>query len=270
VHALLLFFLSRQDLLNQHQPAAEQQQTITVRLNPRISTQAEAAPPASIHQPPLASPPRQESKPKIKPPPVLRPEMPRDVAAVQAEPAPSQLPAPTAQRAPVPPKPAAPDPAQFTDMMAYVNAARERRRLAGEDADRINEEEAARERGPSEDEARMANLRRNLQPSGTNGIFQILSMDAHTATFAFRGWKNEFSYSHREVYQVDAGMDGDVARAVVRKMIEIIRRYYIGDFNWESQRLDRVVVLSARLQDNEGLEDFMMQEFFGSRGISSR
>jgi len=270
VHALLLFFLSRQELLNQHLPIEAQPQTIDVWLTPRMSSKVEAAPPAAIYQPPLASPLRQELKPTVKPPPVSRPNTPREIAAVQTEPAPAQLPAPTAQRAPAPPKPAVPDPAQFTDMMAYVNAARERRHLAGEDADRINEEAAARERGPSEDETRMANLRRSLQPSGTNGIFQILSMDASTATFAFRGWKNEFSYSHREVYQVDAGRDGDVARAVVRKMIEIIRRYYTGDFNWESPRLGRVVVLSASLQDNDGLEDFLLQEFFGSRGISAR
>ena len=267
VHALLLFFLSRQELLNQHPLVAAQRQTIDVWLDPLKPPQVETAAPA---QPPLITPSRPVEKPKVKPPPVSRPDTPSDIAAVQAEPAPSQLPAPMAQRVPAPPKPAALDPAQFPDMMAYVNAARERRHLAGEDADRINEEAAALAREPSEDETRMANLRRNLQPSGTNGIFQILSMDARTATFAFRGWKNEYSYSHREVYQVVAGPDGDVARAVVRKMIEIIRRYYTGDFNWESQRLGRVVVLSARLQDNDGLEDFMLQDFFGSRGISAR
>ncbi|HEY3326363.1 MAG TPA: hypothetical protein VGK14_04265 [Novimethylophilus sp.] len=269
VHALLLFFLSRQDLLNQHSPVAAQQQTIVVRLNPRMPPQAEAAPPASIPQPSLIAPSRQVRKPQIKPPPVSRPDTPRNIAA-QAEPAPTPQPAPAAQHAPASPKPTTPDPSQFADMAAYVNAMKEKRHQAGQDADRINEEAIARERGPSEDEVRMANLKRNLQPSGTNGIFKILSMDAHTAQFAFRGWKNEFSYSHREVYEVEAGPDGDVARAVVRKMIEIIRRYNNGDFNWESPRLGRVIVLSARLQDNDGLEDFLLQEFFGPRGISAR
>jgi len=116
----------------------------------------------------------------------------------------------------------------------------------------------------------MANIKRNLQSSGTNGIFQILSLDGHTATFAFRGWKNEFSYSHREVYEVETGPGGDIERAVVRKMIEIIRRYYSGDFNWESPRFGRVLVLSARMQDNDGLEDFLLQEFFSARGIPAR
>jgi hypothetical protein len=95
-------------------------------------------------------------------------------------------------------------------------------------------------------------------------------MDAFTATFSCRGWKNELSYSRREVYQVEVEMGGDIQRAVVRKMIEIIRRYYNGDFNWDSLRLGRVVVLSARLQDNDGLEDFLMREFFAGQGIPAR
>ena len=265
VHALLLFFLSRQDLLNQHQPVAEQQQTMVVRLNPKMPPKVEAAPSAEIHQPP---PLRQAPIPKTKPAPVSHPDAPQVMAVTR--PAPVSTPPPAAQRTPAPPKPATLDPAQFPDMASYLNAVREKRRLAGEVVGSNNEEAAAQARGPSEDEARMANIQRNLKQSGTNGVFQISHMDAHTATFSFRGWKNEYSYAHREVYQVDAGLNGDIERAVVRKMIEIIRRYYTGDFNWESQRLGRVVVLSARLQDNDGLEDVLLQEFFGERGISSR
>jgi hypothetical protein len=61
---------------------------------------------------------------------------------------------------------------------------------------------------------------------------------------------------------VDAGLHGDVELAIVRKMIELIRTHYNGDFNWDSRRLGRVVVLSARLEDTAGLEAFMMKEFF--------
>lgn len=268
LHVLMLFLLSRQDLLNPHPPAAAQRQTMVVRLNPRMPGPA-PAPLAEIDPLPVAPPPR-EARQRKAVPPVSRPASPDVVAAVKTETASVPPPAPPPPRAPASPKPVPLDPAQFPDMMAYLNAVRERRRLAGEDADRVNEEAIAQARGPSEDEVRMANLRRNLQPSGTNGIFQILSMDARTAQFAFRGWKNEFSYSHREVYQVDAGPNGDVRLTMVRKMIEIIRRYYSGDFNWESQRLGRVVILSARMQDNDGLEDFLLQEFFGPQGVSAR
>ena len=52
--------------------------------------------------------------------------------------------------------------------------------------------------------------------------------------------------------------------AMVRRMIELIRTHYTGDFNWESHRLQRVVVLSARKEDQGELEDFLMREFFGT------
>jgi hypothetical protein len=64
------------------------------------------------------------------------------------------------------------------------------------------------------------------------------------------------------VIEVDAGLGGDVDLAIVRRMIALIRTHYTGDFNWESHRLGRVIVLSARLEDTEGLEDFLSREFF--------
>ena len=64
--------------------------------------------------------------------------------------------------------------------------------------------------------------------------------------------------------EVDAGPNGDVEREIVRSMIVLIRRYFKDFFNWESLRLKRVVVLSARMEDNAGLEDFLIREFFGA------
>ena len=45
-------------------------------------------------------------------------------------------------------------------------------------------------------------------------------------------------------------------------MIAIIREYEQEDFTWRSNRLGRDVTLSARAADNEGLEQFMLREFF--------
>jgi hypothetical protein len=45
-------------------------------------------------------------------------------------------------------------------------------------------------------------------------------------------------------------------------MIAIIREHESGSFVWQSRRLGRDVNLSARMSDNAGLEDFMMNEFF--------
>lgn len=150
-----------------------------------------------------------------------------------------------------------------TDLMAYINQARARRRAAGIFNERENTEAMAPGRQPSEDEIRMANIKRNLQAPGTSGVFQIIRIGVRTAEFSFRAWTTDSSNSRRELIEVEAGPDGDVERAIVRKMIQLIRQYHEGDFNWESPRLDRVVVLSARMKDNAGLEDFLMREFFG-------
>jgi outer membrane biosynthesis protein TonB len=255
LHLLALFILIHHRRTSPP-TTAEQPQPISVRLTPRAPVVAEATLPPRSPEPVPEAPSQKVRKPRTEPVPPPAPRT-NPIAATQ----PPALHSPEAPVSLPPPAPV-PNPAPATDMLAYVNAARERRRIAEAEAGRINAEAVARERGPSEDEARMANLQRNMQPPGTNGIFQIISKDAHSAQFSFRGWKNDFSYSRREVYQVDVGLNGNIDRAIVRKMIEIIRRYYSGDFNWESPRLGRVVVLSARIEDNDGLEDFMMKEFF--------
>ena len=97
---------------------------------------------------------------------------------------------------------------------------------------------------------------------GTSGVFQILRKGVRTAEFAFNGWKPDASRRWREVIEVDAGIGGDVELAIIRRMIELIRGHYKGDFNWQSYRLGKVIVLSARPEDNEALEDFLSREFF--------
>lgn len=185
--------------------------------------------------------PKQTSKPRIK----RRP----DIAAAK----------PVTTADPI----SAPNLAPPTDLTAYINAARERRRAAETSAEREYATARANEHAPSADEIRMANVMRNLQPQGTNGVFQVISVGIRTGKFSFRGWTKDVSNSRRELIEVEAGQNGDIERAIVRRMIELIRKYYQGDFNWESQRLSRVVILSARVEDNAGLEDFLMREFFG-------
>jgi hypothetical protein len=89
-------------------------------------------------------------------------------------------------------------------------------------------------------------------------------MEASTASFSFRGWTGNTSNAHRQVIDVQAEAGEDIRHAIVRRMIALIRTYYQGEFNWESERLGRTIVLSARPEDNSGLEEFMMREFFGS------
>jgi hypothetical protein len=151
---------------------------------------------------------------------------------------------------------------QPTDMMSYVKSRQAHRQVAEADAAKQNAEAIAREVGPSEAAARDEKIKRNMQ-SGTNGIFEITSLSNRHATFAFRGWTNDYSSSRREFFEVEASTGQDIRLVMVKRMIKLIREHYQGDFNWDSHRLNRVVNLSARPQDNEGLEEFMLMEFFG-------
>lgn len=95
-----------------------------------------------------------------------------------------------------------------------------------------------------------------------NGIFQITRLGSRSAQFQFITTEAGTENRVGKVVEVSVGPDEDIRRGVVRKMIDMIRQYHAGDFNWESYRLGRLVVLSARKEDSEGLEDFLMREFF--------
>ena len=218
------------------------QPSMTVRL-----VESEPAAREASSQPAEPPVPAAAPRPPVAPRPVPR-EAPKLVRPVP-QPAPTPLPEAAPPRSAEPPM----------DMMAAINARREARRAA----------EAAAARGtrpPTENEAAMANIQRNLKDpgEGVGGVFQILSKGTRTAEFAFNGWRPDSERRWREVIEVDAGLGGDVDRAVVRRMIELIRTHYQGDFKWESHYLGRTVILSARVQDNEGLEEFLVREFFGT------
>ncbi len=164
---------------------------------------------------------------------------------------------------PAPSQEAAPSKNQPVDMMAYVNAKRAQQPALEADAARQNAEAVAREMGPSAEQLRDERIKNNFK-NGTNGIFEISSLGSRHAAFSFRGWTNDYSNARRESFEVEAATGQDVRLIMIRKMIWLIRQHYQGDFNWDSQRLGRVVVQSAKPEDNAGLEDFMMMEFFGS------
>jgi hypothetical protein len=206
-------------------------------------TAAEPTPPAP--EPTPAPPPR----PQPAPQPRIRPR----IVEKAAEPA--QPPEPT----PPPPEPTSSPP---LDMAAMVEARRAQRQAA-QAAARATQPSNA----PSEEEIALSRINRNLHSSegqGVGGVFQILRKGTRTAEFAFNGWQPNRDRQWREVIEVDAGLNGDVDRAIVKRMIQLIRTHYSGDFRWESHRLSRIVILSARQEDNDGLEDFLIREFFGS------
>ncbi|MBL8520976.1 MAG: hypothetical protein JNK75_09915 [Betaproteobacteria bacterium] len=177
-----------------------------------------------------------------------------------------------AQSFPVPaeppdPPPREPRPAEPDDFSSVLEARRNQRLQQEAAAAAVNAEyRGADPNAPGADRG-AASARRNLaalgrsQP-GTGGVFSILDIQHRRAQYAFNGWMPNRAGGWKEVIEVEAGPDGDVRRAIIRSMIGLIRKHYQGNFNWESHRLGRVVVLSARQEDNLGLEDFMMKEFF--------
>ena len=242
VHGLILFLALPQLNLDS---AALAPTTIQVSLAP---------PPAEAPPPPVELP-----KPPKKPKPISRPK----VMTQKPSSKPSDFNLPEAAPSPAPSAPVAPAKDQPVDMMAYVNAKRQQRLAMENDAAKQNAEAVAKEQGPSAEQVREQRIKDNLKV-GTNGIFEITSLSARHAGFSFRGWTNDYSNARREAFEVEAGVGQDIRLLVVRKMIVLIRQHYQGDFNWESQRLGRVVIQSARPEDNAGLEDFMMMEFFGT------
>ena len=83
-------------------------------------------------------------------------------------------------------RPARTPPIAPKDLTAYMNETRERRRAGG-----IFEDEPAEpknvERAPSEEELRMANVKRNLREPGATGVFQITRIgDALSPVFVPR------------------------------------------------------------------------------------
>jgi len=256
IHALILFLVAPQ--IQFDNASAPPPRAIEVSLAPPTPAKAieQSLPEKPAEKPPEKPAPKVvKSSPKViaqKPSQNIKPSFTVPNVLVTPNPAPESLPPKETVAKDTP-----------TDMASYVKARQAQRQAVEADAARQNAEAVAREIGPSESQIRDERIKRNFQ-NGTNGIFEIVSLSGHHASFAFRGWTNDFSTSKRQFFEVEAGTGQDVRLIMIKKMIELIREHYQGDFNWESQRLGRVVVQSARLEDSAGLEDFMMMEFFGA------
>jgi hypothetical protein len=213
--------------------------------------------------------PKAEPEPpkKVTPPPkkpVARPAPRR-----AAPPLPSRAESARATPAPIAPDGNAPPVAQAApemDFSSMINRNRDRRQALEQSAAAENAAARAAE-NPSANDIAKANIAfQERRGRGTNGVFEIVSKGPRMAQYSFRGWTNDQRRSQRQTIEVDAGPGGNVELAIVDSMIALIRKYYTGDFNWESQRLGRVVVLSARVADTRGLQNFLMDEFFRNGG----
>lgn len=260
LHALILLIALPKIELDQAPAPPTTAMVVNLVAPPQAATVVVEEMPAEAPVKPAKKPVVKIEKPKIiarQPVSPQKPSLPVPDVITTPEPSPNlQLPkTPEVKDAAVAPP--------ITDMQSYVKAMQARRNVVEANAAKQNAEAVARERGPTEAQLRDERIKRNFQ-NGTNGIFEITSLGGRNATFAFRGWTNDFSISKRQFYEVEAQPGQDVRLVMIRRMIALIREHYQGDFNWESHRLGRSVVQSARLEDSAGLEDFLMMEFFGT------
>ncbi|HLX80087.1 MAG TPA: hypothetical protein VKS43_05835 [Burkholderiales bacterium] len=222
--------------------------SLAVRLMPLPQT-APTPPPAPAREAVMESSAHRPHMPRMAHLPPSAPVLAR------AGPAPAAMPAPAAAQSP----------SAEQDFAAAVEA---RRRA------RAQPESAAAPSPPAETEQERhnrevaANLGLNTTPNfGSErqrggGMFQIERIGYDDAEFFFYGWNKDIRRNAQQMIEVRKGSNPNMQIAVVRKMIEIIRQHVKGDFVWESIRLNRDVTLSAAQEDNAGLEDFLMKEFF--------
>ena len=258
VAALLLLIprLDMQPLENTQLSDLEVQLTQPPSPPPRPPAVAPTPPTQAVIVPPPPRPSRPPPKAPTPRPPVLT--APRQLTPAPTVPAPPPV---VAQPQPPPPLPG--------DLSSYLEA---KRRERGEPTPEAAPTAPTAPSAPSGNgrinDAIAANLPSAQSPidgrdrKKGGGIFQIKSMAYDDAEFEFYGWNEDVDRKTVQRIEVRKGNNSDMRIAVVRRMIAIIRLHAQGDFTWESQRLGKNVTLSARPADNDGLEAFLMQEFF--------
>ncbi len=147
-----------------------------------------------------------------------------------------------------------------TDMAAYIEKRRQARGARSEQP----AEESEAQRGTRNALANIAaiNGRGGQDPNETGGVFSVTNKTFSHADVKFRGWNPNFKRRWLTSASVDRGNEPDIETAIVKKMIELIRKEKNGDFEWDSHRLNKVVTLSARPQDTQELMNFLYKEMF--------
>jgi hypothetical protein len=191
------------------------------------------------------------------PKPVKTPTKPQSIT--QSKPNPRQTSAPpVTESAPVaqPVTPAPPD----LDMSAMIEQRRKERQAAEPSPAPATESAGQAGRAPTAQERAQASVQRSMDQakSGGGGLFQVTGNGVRERLVSFRGWDG----NSKQSFKVDAGLGGDVEKAVVRRIISMIRERFKGDFTWVT-RYNREVQLSARPEDDAQLEAYLTKEFFG-------
>ncbi len=259
LHGVWLFAWVQKPVLPFEEPKLGQpSNTLAIRLVPLTS-------------PPVPPPPAPAARPV--PEPVARPRaaapripvIPRERVPVQPSPPviAVERSAPTAPA--VAPPAESPRPAPGGDLAAYIASRRSAREGTAAPAapDAASESDQQRHNRVVAENLGLTNVPSfGNDPDRGGGVFQVRSMGYDIAEFSFYGWNNAIKRSSLQLIEVRRGGNPNMEIAVVRKMIEIIRERYNGDFQWQSRRLGRSLTLSARPGDTAGLEDFLLKEIF--------
>lgn len=232
-------------------------------------TEKKARPPAGgevVYVQPLAKPvpaPPQKSAVRTPSKPsktARRPAAPRVQRLPDTITIPDEKPVEVAKAEPVPETKREEIPPEM-DMAAYL-AKRRQARGATDPSTSTEESEAAR--GTRNALANIAAINKRGQDDAneSGGVFSISNKTFHSMDLKFRGWNPNFKRRWLTSVTVEQGSEPDVETAVVKKMIELIRREKTGDFEWESHRLGKVITMSARPKDTAELQAFLMKEMF--------
>lgn len=224
---------------------------------------------AMVFIPPLAA---AAPKPSVKPAPKPKPKPIPEQEARPAKPRPVTVSKP--EPPPVDKRPMLPDtvvvrrdPPPEEDMMARVEAARKRRaeaqpRPQTENAEPVEDDNQRALRIARANIAGAQTQHSGSSRDNTGGMFQIRNLGYHTAEFIFNGWNENFRRNWTQQIHVEQGNEDDIQIAIIKKMIDLIRKYKQDDFVWDSRRLGKPVTVSARLEDTKELQQFLMREFF--------
>lgn len=195
----------------------------------------------------------------------------------KAAPSPAQISKPIVTVAPQPattsaaqPQPETPKYQQSVqeDFSSHIQATRERREAVQANERAMLGDSAATEDAPqSPNDIARANIQAQrgwmgVDQGKTGGIFEVRDQTPFSAKLLFRGWNPDGNRNSTQLIPVERGSENSIEIAIVNKMIELIRNKTNGDIPWRSQRLGRVITLSARLKDTVELQQFLMQEMF--------
>lgn len=194
----------------------------------------------------------QATAPTFKQPRITMPRLPNTITVPDIKPV-EEKPQPKPKEDKAPP--------QEVDMQAYIDAQRKRRGAPAQ-TDQAEESEAARGTRNALANIAAINGRGGQDPNETGGVFSVNNKTFNSADLKFRGWNPNFKRRWLTAVTVERGSEPDIETAIVKKMIELIRKEKTGDFEWESHRLNRVVTLSARPQDTQELMNFLYKEMF--------